>query len=66
MIEDEQLTEWTRPTEMMDTFYGRISYRDWCNREAARISRETGRQVYLKEGGGKEEDKVCIYETKKK
>jgi len=32
------LTEWSSPDEMIDSEYGKITYRSWCENEKNRIN----------------------------
>jgi hypothetical protein len=33
------LTHWSKPTEIIDSGYGEITYREWCQRERDRLNK---------------------------
>jgi hypothetical protein len=41
------LTHWGRPGEMLDSGYGNVSYRDWCDKELARMHKHGDNTVRL-------------------
>jgi hypothetical protein len=40
------ITRWGNPDSMLDSEYGRVTYRQWCNREVERF-RAAGREVAI-------------------
>lgn len=38
MDDERRITLWTRPEEIIETAYGRMTYREWCERERERLT----------------------------
>ena len=46
------VTDWGKPTDMLESQYGTIPYREWCQREAERINqRGDGVRIVVKGNG---------------
>jgi len=39
MNEKKTMTHWTNPTDIIDSGYGKITYREWCDKERDRINK---------------------------
>jgi hypothetical protein len=42
-----ELTEFTNPLDMIDSQWGTIKYREWCERERDRINAKDGGKVKI-------------------
>ncbi len=51
----DTLTVWGFPTTLLDSQYGSITYGDWCEREAKRISSSSRKATVLRQG-----NMVCV------
>ncbi len=49
------MTVWGFPTTLLDSQYGSITYGDWCEREAKRISSSSRKAKVLRQG-----NMVCV------
>jgi len=51
-MDKKTITEWSSPTEIINSGYGNITYREWCERERDRINKrgDTVRIVERKNG----------------
>lgn len=44
------LTHWSNPTEIIDSGYGEITYREWCEKERDRINGHNDNVKIVKHG----------------
>jgi hypothetical protein len=52
MKNDKRLTEWSQPSEILNSQYGKVTYREWCDKECARINeRGDGVKIVTREDG---------------
>jgi hypothetical protein len=56
------LTIWDKPNDQLNTQYGRITYLDWCEREASRLTASGTKAHVAKSTTGK----VCVKKVKAK
>lgn len=61
-MEMKQLYVWGSPTEMIDSQYGKISYKDWLHKEADRINADPARKAEVK--ARKHDGKMCLLVNK--
>ncbi len=40
--EEDRLTLWTKPDEVLKSTYGHVTYQEWCERELQRITTNGG------------------------
>ena len=59
----QTLTHWSSPDEIIASGYGKITYREWCDREQARInSRGDGVKIITRVGGDRN-GYIALYRT---
>ena len=59
----QTLTHWSSPDEIIASGYGKITYREWCDREQARInSRGDGVKIITRVGGD-QNGFIALYRT---
>jgi len=52
MNEKKTLTQWSRPNEIIDSGYGKITFHTWCEKERDRINqRGDGVKIVTREDG---------------
>jgi len=39
MSDKKTVTQWSSPAEIIDSGYGKITYREWCEKERDRINK---------------------------
>ncbi len=58
--DQEQLTEYESPGAMFHSHYGKIGYREWCEKERDRINKDLRRRVFVHVNPS---GKVCLWES---
>ena len=38
-MQTNRITEWHKPSMMLDSHYGDVTYQEWCEKEAKRIGK---------------------------
>jgi len=52
MNEKKMMTQWSSPNEIIDSGYGRITYREWCEKERDRINQRGESVKIMTRGDG--------------